>query len=173
MFPQLLRHFKSAIVDTPPFFDLEKQPAPCSDATYDGVILMEVLEHFTIDPMFALAELNRVIRTGGFLFLTTPNIASWVSLKNLINHHSPYIYGLFEKKPSPDRHNREYTAREVEQLARATGFEVERLEALNVYDSHDEVGSILGIDPTLRGDTTFLFARKVNTVVDRYPSVPS
>ncbi len=33
---------------------------------------MEVLEHFTADPMFALAELNRVLKPGGFLLLTTP-----------------------------------------------------------------------------------------------------
>lgn len=169
MFPSLLRHFRHAEVDAPAYFNLEKVPAPYPDATFDGVVLMEVLEHFTVDPMYALAELNRVVKPGGFLFLTTPNIASWVSLTNLINWHTPYIYGLFERQPNPDRHNREYTVIEVERLARAAGFETERMEAITAYPAHDCVAPIPGIDPYNRGDTTFLLARKVGPVVDRYP----
>lgn len=169
MFPDLLRHFRHAEVDTPPYYNLEKEPAPYADDTFDGVVLMEVLEHFTVDPMYALVELNRIIKPGGFLFLTTPNIASWVSLKNLINWHTPYIYGLFERHHNPDRHNREYTVIEVERMAQAAGFGTERLEAITVYPDHDEVGPIPGIDPYNRGDTTFLLARKEGPVRDRYP----
>ena len=169
MFPAMLRHFRHAEVDTPAYFNLEKEPAPYPDETFDGVVLMEVLEHFTVDPMYALAELNRITKTGGFLFLTTPNIASWVSLVNLIGWHSPYLYGVFDSRPNSDRHNREYTVVEVERLARAAGFETERLEALNAYPNHDHIGPIAGIDPYNRGDTTFLLARKVGPVVERYP----
>jgi Methyltransferase domain len=169
MFPDMLRHFKGAEVETPPYYNLEKEPAPYPDATFDGVVLMEVLEHFTVDPMYALCELSRVIKPGGFLFLTTPNIASWLALNNLIKWHSPYLYGVFERKPNPDRHNREYTVVEVERLARAAGFETERLEALNAYDNAANIPPIPGIDPYNRGETTFLLARKVGPVVDRYP----
>ena len=169
MFPELVRHFRHGEVDTPPFFNLEKVPAPYPDDTFDGIVLMEVLEHFTVDPMYAMGELNRILRPGGFLFLTTPNVASWVSLANLINWHTPYIYGLFERRHNPDRHNREYTVIEVERLAQAAGFGTVRLEAINVYPDHDAVGPILGIDPYNRGDTTFLLARKDGPVIDRYP----
>jgi SAM-dependent methyltransferase len=169
LFPALVGHFRNCELEIPNFFNLEKEPAPYPDATFDGVILMEVLEHFTVDPMYAMAEFNRILKPEGFLFLTTPNLASWVSLQNLINHHTPYIYGLFERKPCADRHNREYTWLEVGRLAEAAGFRVEQLEAITVYSAHDVVGPIRGIHPDNRGDTTFLLARKDGSVRDRYP----
>jgi SAM-dependent methyltransferase len=170
LFPMLLRHFREADVVLPAFFNLEKEPAPYADASFDGVVLMEVLEHFTVDPMFAMGELNRILKPGGFLFLTTPNLASWVSLHNLINHHTPYIYGLYDRNPTPDRHNREYTWLEVGWLAEAAGFRVERLEAITVYPDHDVVGPTPGVTTYNRGDTTFLLARKEGPVRDRYPA---
>jgi hypothetical protein len=117
-----------------------------------------------------MAELNRILKPGGFLFLTTPNIASWLALHNLLNYHNPYLYGLFERKPNPDRHNREYTVVEVGQLAEAAGFGVERLEGITVYPSHDVLPPIHGVNPYNRGDTTFLLARKQASVRDRYPA---
>jgi SAM-dependent methyltransferase len=170
LFADLLGHFRSYEVELPAFFDLEKEKAPYPDDSFDGAILMEVLEHFKVDPMFALSELNRVLKTGGFLLLTTPNLASWVSLHNLINYETPYIYGLFERRPDPDRHNREYTVLEVGKLAEAAGFRVERLEAITVYPAHDVVRPIPGIKAGNRGDTTFLLARKEGPVRDRHPS---
>jgi SAM-dependent methyltransferase len=170
LFPDLLRHFRGCEVEVPDFFNLEKEPAPYPDAAFDGVVLMEVLEHFIVDPMYAMSELNRILQPGGFLLLTTPNLASWVSLHNLINYETPYIYGLFERHHCPDRHNREYTIHEVGKLAEAAGFRVERLEGITVYPDHDVVGPIPGINPNNRGDTTFLFARKEGPVRDRYPA---
>jgi SAM-dependent methyltransferase len=169
LFPALLRHFRRCEVEVPAYFNLEKDRAPYPDEAFDGVVLMEVLEHFTVDPMGAVAELNRMLKPGGFLFLTTPNIASWVSLYNLIHYHSPYMYGVFERHHCPDRHNREYTVLEVGRLAEAVGFRVERLEAITVYPDHDAVGPIPGIRSENRGDTTFLLARKEGPVRERYP----
>jgi SAM-dependent methyltransferase len=169
LFPILMRQFRESELEIPPFFNLEKEPAPYPDATFDGVILMEVLEHFTVDPMYALAEFNRILKPEGFLFLTTPNLASWASLRSLINHDTPYLYGFFERKPCPDRHNREYTWLEVGRLAQSAGFRVERLEGITVYPERDAVRPILGIPSKNRGDTTFLLARKDGPVRDRYP----
>jgi SAM-dependent methyltransferase len=170
LFTDLLAHFRRYELEMPAFFDLEREAAPYADDSFDGAILMEVLEHFKVDPMFALSELNRILKPGGFLLLTTPNLASWVSLHNLINHETPYIYGLFERQPNPDRHNREYTVHEVGKLAKAAGFRVERLEAITVYPAHDVVPPIRGIPSANRGDTTFLLARKAGPVRDRHPS---
>jgi len=44
---------------------------PFDDASYDCVICTEVLEHCP-DPRGALAEVSRVLRPGGRVFLTTP-----------------------------------------------------------------------------------------------------
>ncbi len=170
LFADLLRRFRRYEVEVSSFFNLEKDAAPYPDATFDGVVLMEVLEHFTVDPMYAMSELNRILKPDGFLLLTTPNLASWVSLHGLINYETPYIYGLFEAQHCPDRHNREYTVHEVGKLAAAAGFRVDRLEAITVYHAHDVVGPIPGIKSHNRGDTTFLLARKEGAVRERYPA---
>lgn len=169
-FSEVLRDRRRYTLETPGYFNLEKDRAPYPDATFDGVVLMEVLEHFTSDPMFALGDLNRVLKPGGFLFLTTPNLASWSALHRLIHHESPYLYGLYIRQGDTDRHNREYTVREVGQLVTAAGFRVERLEGVAAYPAHDGLPTIPGVDPRDRGDTTFCLARKEGPVVDRYPS---
>jgi SAM-dependent methyltransferase len=42
------------------------------DARYDGVLAVEVLEHVPDDEAF-VAQLRRVVRPGGWAYLTTPN----------------------------------------------------------------------------------------------------
>jgi SAM-dependent methyltransferase len=46
---------------------------PLSDATVDSVLLTEVLEHCT-QPSEVLKEIARVLKPGGFLFITVPFI---------------------------------------------------------------------------------------------------
>jgi 2-polyprenyl-6-hydroxyphenyl methylase/3-demethylubiquinone-9 3-methyltransferase len=45
---------------------------PFRDQAFDIVVCSEVIEH-TVDPPRALEELQRVLRAGGILALTTPN----------------------------------------------------------------------------------------------------
>jgi SAM-dependent methyltransferase len=156
-------------IETPAYFNLEKTPVPYPDETFDGVLLMEVLEHFTGDPMYALGELNRVTKPGGFLLLTTPNLASWGALERLIHLESPYLYGVFTRQGSTDRHNREYTVAEVGRLAAAAGYRVERLEGLAAYPSQDVYQPIPGIPTDHRGDTVFCLGRKEGPLRDRFP----
>ena len=47
-----------------------------ADGSFAGVSLLEVIEHLD-RPVDAVRELNRVLRSGGFLILSTPNGASW------------------------------------------------------------------------------------------------
>jgi len=46
---------------------------PFPDASMDGVVFLEILEHLTINPKPMWGELGRILRPGGPLFLTTPN----------------------------------------------------------------------------------------------------
>ena len=48
-----------------------EEPLPFDDESFDAVLFSEVLEHL-FDVHGALAELNRVLKPGGLLLLTTP-----------------------------------------------------------------------------------------------------
>jgi len=52
--------------------DLRKR-LPYDDTSFDVILLVEVIEHLS-DHQAALGELSRILRTGGVLILTTPNI---------------------------------------------------------------------------------------------------
>lgn len=44
------------------------------DATFDAVLLLEVLEHLAQNPRQVWAEVSRVLKPGGRVLLTTPNL---------------------------------------------------------------------------------------------------
>ena len=105
-------------------FNLEVDPPPLGEGSFDVVLCCEVIEHMTTDPVGALANLNRALRPGGCLVLTTPNAARLGVVVNAMagvhSMHDQYsAYGPY------GRHNREYTPSEMEALLQQAGFEIE------------------------------------------------
>ena len=50
------------------------KPLPFKDNSFDVATILEVVEHLTNENnVFILKEINRVLRPGGYLLLTTPN----------------------------------------------------------------------------------------------------
>jgi SAM-dependent methyltransferase len=63
-----------AAADGPRFVRLDlDEPLPFADGTFDAVVSLEGLEHL-LSPARCLAEFCRVLRPGGRLVLTTPNV---------------------------------------------------------------------------------------------------
>ena len=54
--------------------DVETDPLPFPDASLDIVLFTELIEHLRINPLHALREAGRVLKSGGILLLSTPNI---------------------------------------------------------------------------------------------------
>lgn len=54
--------------------DVEAEPLPFPEDTFDVVLCLEVIEHLRINPLYALREAFRVTKPGGHIFLSTPNI---------------------------------------------------------------------------------------------------
>lgn len=114
--------------------DVETAPVPYASASFDAVLFNELLEHLRINPVFTLREARRVLRPGGRLLLSTPNLRSFRGLANLLFSDraltaSGGVYEQYEKLETIGHmgHVREYTAREVSELLSRSGFEVEAL----------------------------------------------
>lgn len=102
---------------------------PVNDECFDGVILCDVLEHLNTNPLPVIAEINRVTRKGGFLYLTTPNLAArghrvalveGQSIRNPIRHFEAQLRG--ELWAQIGIHWREYTAQELQELLAPRGY---------------------------------------------------
>jgi len=155
-------------------FDVQSSPWPYADGHFDSVLCCEMLEHLYADPMGLISEINRILRPGGFLLLTTPNLACAHAIEFALKGKSPYVYGRFEIGGAPtDRHNREYTAGEVERLAIAGGFHVVTLKTNDSWWPRDRQVlrwlAAQGHPIARRGDNTLLLARKEASVSTRYP----
>lgn len=159
-----------------PDFDIELRPAnierdvmPYGDAEFDMVLGMEIFEHLALDPHFFLSQAARVLRPGGHIILTTPNVGSHRGVQKILNRQSPYSFGLFVPTGGVyGRHNREYTPREVEALAHGAGFETHYLGTVDVYEDYvDPSTAALLIaredELNLRGETIFFVGRKVGS----------
>lgn len=153
-------------------FNVEHPPWPYADATFDLVLC---LEHLVLDPMAVLSEANRVLRPGGLLLLTTPNIASAKGVESLAQGEAPYCWSQFEPRGIPtDRHNREYTTAEVVCLLDCAGLAPALLRTKTFYwTKPTAIRARLvaqGYSIAYRGDTTMVLARKTGAVRDRFPA---
>jgi SAM-dependent methyltransferase len=113
--------------------NVEVDPYPFPEAHFDAVTCCQVLEHFSHSPLPALAEMSRVLKTGGTIELDVPNVACWRNRWRLVRgKHITYSYRenyLFARPLShkgfsfyPWRHNREFTRAELHQLLAESGF---------------------------------------------------
>ena len=82
--------------------------------------------------MHMMIEINRILKLGGHLVLTTPNIASLRAVAGILQGFHPMLFPAYirprESGEVDARHNREYTASEIRALLEISGFEVTLLE---------------------------------------------
>ena len=155
-------------------FNLERMRAPVAAGTFDMVTLWEVIEHMAVDPMFAMANINRALRPGGHLVISTVNCASLLSIRKILRGANPYVYPVYTLHASSNRHNREYSARELARLVRDAGFEVVRRQCAFFFSKEDrdllERLNDIGFPIENPGDDTILLCRKVTEEIVRAPA---
>ena len=163
-------------------FDAEKDAFPYPDGHFATVLCCELLEHLPTDPMFMMAEINRVLQPGGHVVLTTPNVASTRALRAILDGYHPGFFPAYIRPMEPGaeveaRHAREYTPREMHTLLVDSGFAVERLETGEFLDKPRPeerwIGHMLEryqLPKHLRGDGIYAVGKKTGPVSKRYPA---
>jgi len=99
---------------------------PFADETFSGVLAVEVLEHL-FEPQSAVAEFLRVLRPGGVLFVSLPNVAYWRRRLELLllGRFDPLGDDLSIEQPWRDPHIRFFTPKTLERMLTSAGFEVD------------------------------------------------
>jgi SAM-dependent methyltransferase len=198
----LLRRFCGAVVDTVSFYEVPSAAAarhvlespdgreryefdyrsinvetdvfPFADAQYDLVLCCELLEHLLINPSHMFYEAHRVLKTGGSVLVSTPNVLRTANVTALIEGRN--IYDAYHGNGIYGRHNREYTPAEVVQLLESCGFSITQTVTVDVYDP-PAVPSKTGREDTIIAIGRATASRRIGTppglyvLLDEYTNV--
>ena len=161
-------------------FNAESDVFPYPDNHFATVVCCELVEHLAEDPMHMMAEINRIVRPGGALVMSTPNICSYRSITAVLTGYHPGLFAQYTARQGGNatepRHAREYAPRDVALLLSAAGFHVERLETgpfgLETPPRQPWLVDMLdqqGFSTELRDDTIHVVGKKTGPVRERYP----
>ena len=163
-------------------FDAEKDRFPYEDGYFSTVICGELIEHLCEDPMHLMSEINRILKPGGHVVLTTPNICSTRAMAAILQGYHPGFFQAYIRPAKPGgepdaRHNREYTPQEIHLLLMDAGFEKTVLETGAFREEpkpeFEWVMHLLDryrLPKHLRGDGIYAVGRKIGPVRNRYPA---
>jgi 2-polyprenyl-3-methyl-5-hydroxy-6-metoxy-1,4-benzoquinol methylase len=99
--------------------DLNKDVIPFGEDEFDAIVFTEVLEHLNYWRLNAVfGEIRRVLKPGGILILSTPNLACLENRIFLLIGGIRYLGGGI----IPPAHAREYTLQEVIQFVHNNGL---------------------------------------------------
>jgi len=107
--------------------NIEQEPLPYKSNEIDIVLFTAILEHLHINPLFALREVYRVLKSKGQLILGTPNIT--------LQHRIAFLFGrsyqgdIVEELKRVESighmgHFRLYSSKEVKNMLEYVGFDI-------------------------------------------------
>ena len=103
---------------------------PIQDSCVDAVFAIEVFEHF-FAPQVVAAEILRVLRPGGVLIATVPNVSYWRRRLDLaiLGRWNPLGDELSVQQPWRDPHIRFFAPRTLQRMLQQVGFSDVRVGA--------------------------------------------
>jgi len=135
-----------------------REGIPLENDFVDVIIAGEIIEHIINVPKF-IRECNRILKEGGFLIISTPNICS---LKNRIR----VLFGKLPEGcafPSDDesfeRHIVDFNFKSIKDILSKEGFEIDYIGSNGII-SYGRLLFPLKLTPKLFGETLIIKAIK-------------
>lgn len=103
--------------------DVERDPLPFRPKTFDVILLPDVLEHL-VDPWAVLKKMHKLLKPGGKLIISVPNIRHFSVMKDLIFRES-WTYtnaGIMDQT-----HLRFFTEKTICRAIEDAGFTIEKV----------------------------------------------
>lgn len=111
--------------------DVSSEKLPFEDQYFDIVYMGDIIEHL-VNPDFAIKEVRRALKPGGFLVLSTPNLACWYNRLLLLLGIQPVFSEVSTAKifgrlgTLPIGHLRLFTLRALKEFLSYYDFEIIR-----------------------------------------------
>ncbi len=103
--------------------DVETMELPLDRGSFDVVLCGDVVEHLR-DPVSTLARLRPLLRPGGRLVLSTPNVANWAIRLSLLAGRWRYTdRGILDRS-----HTHLFTRATLREAIERAGYRVERID---------------------------------------------
>jgi len=151
--------------------NLEKDPLPFADASFDGIICNEILEHLRGDLIAIFEDVLRVLKPGGRLILTTPNIRSVEGMLRFLFAGRSIscgggIYDEYNKIRTLGHmgHVREYTVKEVREFLSRLDYEIETVVHRGCYSGWRQI--IAGLFPRMYPFMQFVARKQATPELD-------
>lgn len=117
--------------------DCDREPLPFDNDRFDAVVFTETFEHLYVNPLRVVEEIHRVLKPGGFVYLTTPNLIGLRPLTKTFMKGTVAddAYGVLAgiKAGGMIGHFREYTPKEIQRILTMSGFSNVKTTTKNPY----------------------------------------
>jgi len=140
---------------------------PFRDQTFDLITANMVVEHIERPEKF-LADMFRVLRSGGRFLFHTPNFLFWMTFVSYFTPDAikkPIIWRL-EQRHAEDVFPTHYTLNtpwRIERLAHAAGFQVEDIRMVGSNRIFERLGPVGWVDAVVTKGTSMIAGGRLNS----------
>jgi methionine biosynthesis protein MetW len=102
--------------------NLNEEKLPFEDGYFDAITCLDVIEH-VFEPIDLITEINRVLRIGGILVISSPNIRYWQHLFSLVIS-GKFPKTSYNKEHYDGGHLHYFTYNDIGSILKSCGFHV-------------------------------------------------